>query len=158
MAGQHSDIDHTGLPGVGAAAVKACRVTRNADMSISSGGTAVAWDNEVRDDGGFWDGGAPTRLTVPDDAWYSIHATGNNASSSADFVSGLLRVDGSTIIDRGREYETTNSVSWSVKCSAIIYLTAGQYVEFLLDVGASVSAHGETAVPGYLNMSIAKLG
>lgn len=45
------------------------------NFTISSGSsatTSVAWDDIAQDDGGFFDGGAPTFLTADVDGWYSV--------------------------------------------------------------------------------------
>ena len=154
---QHADIDHTGIPGTGAAAVKACRVTRNADQSISSGGTAISWDNEVRDDGGFWASSPnPTRLTAPDDGWYMFAACANAGVTTSDSFDVRVHLNGTNIANT-RHYETTNSVNFRQSIAGIVYMTAGQYLELFLDVGATQTVIGETTSPGGLQMSIAQV-
>lgn len=138
--------------------IKACRVKRDAAFSISSGGTAISWDNEVRDDGGFWSVGSPTRLTIPDTAWYCVMGTVNSGAGTSDTMSVTIRLNGSTIIMWAKDYETTNSVAFGATPGGIVYLTAADYLEMLVDVGATQSLLGETTQGGLLNMSIFKIG
>lgn len=148
----HKYIEPAGI------STQAVRVTRNADYSsISSGGTAIPWDNEVRDDGGFFDSGSATRLTAPADGWYCIQYAANSGATSSDSFYARLRVDGSTVIHSNRNYETTNDVTYQLSGGTTVYLSANSYVELLLDVGATQTVRGETLLPGHMNMSMFKV-
>lgn len=146
-----------GLDATSGGTVKACRVRRDAAQAIVNGGTAISWDVEVRDDGGFWSAGSPTRLTAPDTAWYTILAVGNNGAGTQDSVVATLRLNGTTPISYGRQYETTNSVLWTANIVGAFYLSGSDYVEFLLDTGTSQNVLGESGNGPYLNMSIVQI-
>lgn len=148
----HKYIEPAGI------STQAVRVTRNADYSsISSGGTAIPWDNEVRDDGGFFDSGSATRLTAPADGWYCIQYSANSGATNQDSFVARLRLDGTTVISSNRHYEATNDVAFQLNGGTTIYLTENQYVELLLDVGATQTVRGESTIPGSMNMSMFKV-
>lgn len=113
-------------------AARACRVQRAAALNVTTTDTAVSWDTEVRDDGGFWNSGQPTRLTAPEDGWYHVGAVASHLTSNNDWLQGYLRRDGTTVLDSFLDYNAANTTPKALVHGLDIYLTAGQYVEFMI--------------------------
>jgi hypothetical protein len=54
------------------------------DAVISTGSSAtveIPWDTAIIDDGGYWDSGDPTKLTISQDGWYTVWACVDVTSS-----------------------------------------------------------------------------
>lgn len=115
------------LPGAGVEVYKSTDTALAADTVVY-----LSFDNEVRDDANFWDGGSPTRFTVPAGyaGWYMISGVVNIAASSSvpEYRQVLLRLDGATFIGIQNIYRGTIAAANGI-ASTLQYLTAGQYVE-----------------------------
>ena len=121
----------------GGGSTLAALVTDASHTPAGAGEEAISYDTEVRDDGGFFSAGSPTRLTIPSTGWYLV--TGycfTAAASSTDSFIVALRVNGTTRIAGTRHYETTNAVQWIQTLSTIHYFTATDYVEMTVTFAA----------------------
>lgn len=107
-----------------------CQVNLTSNEAISNAGTtAIGWDAEVRDDGGYWAAGNPTRLTVPSTGWYVITCNVVWASVSGDhWVLIQWRVNGTTTF-LGHVQIDSSGVAWDYSCSVLVKLNATDYVE-----------------------------
>jgi hypothetical protein len=103
--------------------------------------TALIYETEEFDTNDYWDAGAPSRITIPEDGWYEFHAafrlSGEASFNTADarFFNGRFRIDGLTEADNlfGDDYHVTIGAAstGSVQAHGFRYLTAGQYVEVI---------------------------
>src|SRR5688572_25862554 len=79
-----SPITWVQIGGGGSSVGKSSRVARTSNQTIAtSTSTAISFDSEIYDDGGFWAIGNPTRLTAPVDGYYEVWACvrwANNAT------------------------------------------------------------------------------
>lgn len=137
---QHADIDHTGLPGVGGGGSGvAVRVTRNASLNVGTSEAAIVWDNEVRDDGGLWEGVTnPSRITIPSTGWYLIGAALEAGSTAGDWWQGYLRLGGATNLQFDIYFQTTTSTKALQWCQ-LRYMTAAEYVEIYAQAQATTA-------------------
>ena len=138
------------------------RVKRNADQAITSPGTAISWDTVEKDNGSYWNSAQPTRLTARVAGWYLVGGRGNSGVSSEDSTSLYLRKNGTTILDFDRHYETTDGVVFHVQGVTAVFLAAGDYIEMVVNVGASETVSGENGAElggraGALNMWMIRL-
>ncbi len=102
------------------------RLTKSGTQAVSSGVTAtVTWDVEDYDTASMYDGGNPSRITIPVTGKYLVIAGvafGTNAVTALS-----IRVDGTTEI--ARQAQGNSNLTEGVNISTISYFTAGQYVE-----------------------------
>lgn len=111
-----------------------CDISRSAAQSIpQNASTAVQWATENLDEAAFWSSGQNTRFVAPSDGWYS--------------ASGYVKWDANTGLGRqimwrrnsdsaifGRNSIPADSIHNDpyMAASAIVKLTAGQYLECLV--------------------------
>lgn len=78
----------------------AVRVRRTTNQSIPTGASfaAVSFDTEVFDQGGFWDVGSPTLLTMPEEGLYIFGACAEWAANVTGTRELGFRLDGGTIL------------------------------------------------------------
>jgi len=118
------------------------RVTRTAAYNIPNTETSFPWDTEVRDDLGCWASSPnPTRLTATVAGWYLVGANiTHTVLSNSDYLSGYLRVDGTTAYAYTLSFATTDNTPKTWTTETVTYLNAGQYVE------VRITSHISTAV------------
>ena len=139
MAGQHEDIDHTGITGVGGATVASgARVYNNANLALTSGvATALTFNTERWDDATYHDTGSNTgRLTVSSAGRYLIgaHVQVTSAGSTTGYV--YIRQGGTTIV-AVQNLDVGNGELFA-SISTVWDCTAGtEYFEFLVLVSAA---------------------
>jgi len=102
------------------------RVYRTGSKSINAGASwTVEWDNEERDDSGWFDAGSNTRITVGADGLYRVTC---NAGGAAGIAELSIKVNGveviNTALDRSDGAQGANSV--------ILSLSADDYIEFTI--------------------------
>ncbi len=115
----------TGAGGSGPGA----RVSRSTSQSISHNvDTAISFTTEDRDDGGFYDGGSPTRFTVATAGWYFVGATAQLESGSSSLWILRLRQNGSMTLPPSNAIQQ-NSGTHDGTTTALMYFAAGEYVE-----------------------------
>jgi hypothetical protein len=104
-------------------------VKRSTTQSIpNSTTTNVSFDSTaVRDDGGFYSSGAPTKLTVPTgkSGWYIV--TANIGWNSFAGTTGIaILVNGTTTI--ASSVVGTTGTNYTQSCAGVYYLNAGDYL------------------------------
>lgn len=110
-------------------------VRRAAAQAISSAtDTAVSWDTEDRDDAAFYNGGSPTRLTVPYTGWYTISASTRWSTSAAGDTRFLwFRKNGSFYpAAPAGAGGTTIEGDASLNATLVTHLTATDYIEIYI--------------------------
>lgn len=144
------DVAASGLPASGAYVVK------SSDQSIPNiTPTMVSWATEVFDTGGYFDTGANTRLTVSEDGVYLVQASlGYAPSNTTGYRTTDIYVDGS-LHSQGNALPSS-SLYCIPKVSAILSLTAGQYVEVQAQQNSG-SARNVSAYSHLTYFSIVKL-
>lgn len=130
----------------------ACRVRRNANQAAATGAwTALSWDVEEDDDGGFYAGGAPTRLTIPATGWYALYgwlAWANSGAGAGRYASwhlngnAYVKAAADLIADRdtvGEQYENLFFIA---------PFTANDYLELkgLQDTGGNLNMTGSAGI------------
>lgn len=109
-----------------------CQVHLTANEGVANTGTtAIPWDAEDRDDGGYWDAGAPTRLTVASNGWYLICVNFIWNSVSGDHWAGVeFRKNGATTYV-GHIVIDGSGVDYDFGASILLQLSATDYIEAL---------------------------
>jgi hypothetical protein len=108
-------------------------VTKSGNQAANSGDD-VTWQTETLDQGGYFDAGAPTKLTAPAAGMYLV--TAYAVSSGATAFS--LNVDGTSRIVYG---SPTILIA-----SSIIALTAAQYITLRVGTDAVTISAGYLAI------------
>lgn len=106
-------------------------VSKVAAAQALGAATVLTWDTEVRDDATFYSGAAPTKITAPTTGWYALEASVLLASSSAARRLTLGFAINGTASVRGKVDETLTPGPVRLSISALLYLTAADYVEVL---------------------------
>jgi len=103
-------------------------ITRTTTQSINdSTETAITFTAETFDVGGYWDAGAPTRLTIPTTGYYIFGGQVSWATNTSGIRDAKLFVNGSVI-----NIETRNPVTGAFAIHHIVTvrsLSATDYVE-----------------------------
>lgn len=115
-------------------------VTRSTSQTISNNTfTAISFDTEGYDRGGYWDAGQPTRFTIPSGqgGFFDVYFSGEYDSATGS-RQWLFLVNGTNYL----QTNVTTNVSGGARSFALIYdlpLSAGDYIECLVyqDSGAS---------------------
>lgn len=105
------------------------RVYNTSSFTVNnSTATKIEFDTERFDDGGFWDSGNPTRLTIPLDGIYVVSAFVKWPSlASGRMVTEIVLSVGSVVAADERDYSPF--VGLEVTISTIYKMTASEYVE-----------------------------
>lgn len=107
------------------------RCYKSTTQSITSTLTVVTFDVESYDTDGYHDNVTNnSRLTVPTTGYYRITGSAPTASNTA--ARAQIRVDGSTVIAATGVGNSGASTDNGPVLTTDYYLTAGQYVEFLV--------------------------
>lgn len=137
----HSDIDHTGLTGVGAAAFSGARVYNNASQSIStSTWTSITFNSERFDTDSYHDTGSNTsRLTIPSNGYYLVGACLEFVTNTTGSRFARFWVDGTTRIGEVSQPPAAGSNPTRLNPVVVYQFTAAQYVEVQMfqDSGSS---------------------
>jgi len=103
--------------------------------------TAISWDSETVDYGGFWAGGNPTRLTVPYTGVYEVNAYVEFAANAVGYRQGWFYEggDGGTAVYGGittapADANPNGALSF---VSTATLLAAGDYIEVIVRQTAS---------------------
>jgi hypothetical protein len=109
------------------------RLSANATI-VNSTATAIAWSTELEDAGGWWTGGAPSRLTVPagisrvrvkaNIRWDTVAA---GVRSLEIYKNGAAFAGGGAVVSDGSGSGSTQQV-----CSAPIAVSPGDYFQALV--------------------------
>lgn len=141
------------LGGVGFGAL----VSRSTSQTIPQGGTPVAiiWTTEDRDDGGtpgYWDSGDPTKFFVGTTGYYLVACNAKLSDAVGAQWSITLQVGGVAGDDPTQGVQGDAQTDWT-SVAAVLYLTAGQYVEVYADHNETNDEEVEAA-----NFSISWIG
>lgn len=108
------------------------RVLRTSNQTIAdSTSTAISFDtdstNGAYDDGGYWDAGSPTRLTIPTTGYYAFYSEGvwDTNTTGARFIT--IRLNGATNIQQHLGPASGSGPRNMVM--GIYYFTATDYIE-----------------------------
>lgn len=122
--------------------LQACRVYRSSTQSINNiTWTAITFDSETRDDGGFHSTSSNTdRMTAPATGWYQISANIEFVASSTGSRMVRFYLNGTTEIARAA-LASIATYSTFVPLTATYYLTASDYVtcDVFQDSGGSLN-------------------
>lgn len=141
--------------GGGGGAFSGCRAYKSTTQSIGSSPTVVTFDLENYDTDTYHDNSTNnSRLTVPSTGYYRITASAPTATNTAFRAS--LRVDGTTTIQATGGGNAGASADNGPLITTDYYLTAGQYVEFLVAYLSSTS--NALSGVGGTTFSIQKIG
>lgn len=115
----------------------ACRVeSANNQATISTQRLLVIYGTVVRDDGGFWSAGTPTRLTAPETGWYTV-SCGWGMTASNGTGNRILRLLKNYDPGEGIGYDKMLAASairndsgsmTSLNATAVTYMAANDYV------------------------------
>lgn len=116
--------------------VLGARVTRATAQSVAdSTVTAIAWDSETRDDGGWHDNATNnSRLTVPTGKggrWYLICACLRYASNATGRRNSAIRLNGTTNIVTQNILTVAATDAQKINMAGIYYLADADYVEVI---------------------------
>lgn len=115
-------------------------VTRTTQNCVNNTLTKISWNVESRDDGGFWSGGDPTKITVPSgaDGIYVILASGDfdrsnygaSAATASDFAELLVRPNGGSVTARDRKFgQTERNDIIGLSVGTMLRLAPTAYIE-----------------------------
>ena len=137
------------------AAFSGAKVSCQSGQSIPNGGfgseTAIVFDFEAYDQGGYWSAGNPTRFTIPESGYYHV---GGSAlfDPSQTYTLQLLTIYRNGILAHDNEWQnhphaTGQDANRSSMWLAIdFFFTAGQYIE--LRVGQTNAGSANRLVSG----------
>jgi hypothetical protein len=125
--------------GGGGGSVVAARAERAAALNVTGTLAAISWDTEVRDDGGLWDVGAPTRLTAPSAGWYWIVGGLRTTNNSGTWIQTQIRRNGTDNIASSENVFTTSTTPKFHTLSTLYYLNASDYVELTAVAGGTMA-------------------
>jgi hypothetical protein len=127
----------------GASVAQATHVWKSANQSIGSGAFApVSFDTVVRNDGGLWSAGQPTRLTCPEAGWYEFGGGVEWAANATGRRLLGVRKNAATHLRIVSENSNSGTYETRMVVGVTDYFAAGDYVELTLyhDVGISLNA------------------
>lgn len=143
------------------ASTLAARVEASTSTTIPNTAlTAASFNTVIRDNGGFYSAGNPTRLTVPSggEGWYVISgqmfvapaASGPTSAVSANNYALLIRKNGSSFIAQFRDQLNSETPGFNIP--TIDYLVAGDYIEIAIfhNAGSTLVTRTDTGQLSYL--------
>ena len=127
----------------GIADVNGAFVRRVANQAIpTAGNTAISWDTEDRDEGGYWAGGTPTRITFAANGWYSLSVgiTWEGIGTGIRVIDWLIN----GITWRRIGYSPFRAVAVDQGGGLVRYFSAADYVEAVVfqDRGGDLNLTG----------------
>lgn len=124
-------------------------LSRNANLTISTAGTIVTWQDEVRNLGFTWSG---TDITIPSSGYYAV-ALSVRKSSATTTIRAFLSLSGTRIIVMPEE---TSSSSTITSFYMMRYFSATNVLNIELLASASVTmqvtAYNETGESPFLHI------
>lgn len=131
----------------GGAATVYLTLTRTNTLSLTTAGTIVTWQSEVRNVGFTWSAG--TSITIPQSGYYAMDITmriGSNTSFSVDLLLSSVAVARLVNSQGGNAF----------RFIGIRYYTTGDSIEFKAIVGANrtlaVNAYGDEDESPFLHI------
>lgn len=104
------------------------RVSRGTAQTLAHNTeTAISFTTEDRDDGGFFDAGAPTKFTVGTAGWYFVGTTMQVQNGVSPEWQVTLRQNGSMTLAPTNLARTGNS--HDITTTSVMYFNSGDYVE-----------------------------
>lgn len=107
-----------------------CETTKTSQTIANDTATFISWGTEVRDDGGCFDAGAPTRWTAPVTGYYiaTFFVDWTNGHLTNDLtITGFYRTGSQVTFPS--ELKATTSADRRTMTTQVIYLGAGDYLE-----------------------------
>lgn len=140
------------------------RVYQSANFSAAWGAiTTISFNTIERDDAGYFSLGSPTRITVPVAGWYSFVATATATYATIGLFWLMFYVNGTRRNTTNPGTQNTSS-GWGGEyephmAPALIYLNAGDYVEFKV-ISSRLSGAATTMIGGaeFCNLAMVKVG
>jgi hypothetical protein len=142
VPGPKGDQGATGLPGFGETGSQGAtgpnaltmdngvRVSFTGALSVPNGMvTSILYDTELRDDNNYWSIGDPTKITIPEDGWYSFGVRARWNPGTISTYCGLhIYLNNLTIIASQTGVITAISTTLMHSISSFYYFTAGSYI------------------------------
>ena len=131
--GVHTEITGGGSPSVTNAAYGAVAKRTTTQAVATATPTAISFNSEVRDDGGFYSSANPTRFTAVVDGWCvfsgTCHWAGANSYGRRLYarLNGTTEISGTSVISDADHNDPRQNVT------GVYYLSSGDYIEFMLD-------------------------
>ena len=128
-------------PSIGAAGSDiSCLIYRASTLGIAAfTNTVITYTNEAGDAGGFWNGGAPTRLTIPSDGLYIIcGGVAFTPGAGGAYHQLWFSIDGAaSYAGDDAKRGDSDPVNCRVNATYMGVFTAGQYVESVVYCGSA---------------------
>lgn len=123
------------------------KVFRSTNQSITSGSaTAMSFDSEAYDEGGFWTIDAPTRLTVPYDGVYALTLYADFNSNDLGDRRGTVNINGVVTIAVVRT--PTVGRATALLLTLTQRFTAGDYIEYAVTQTSGVALNVQSGQDG----------
>lgn len=121
-------------------------VYRNSTQSITPVSTwiALSWNTEVRDDENYWAIGNPTRITFPEDGYYTVSAVFNLSSATSTLIFSRFLKNGTDVISINID-DIFNTNADARLSTVTHYFEAGDYLEFQLNMSNVETVQAATA-------------
>lgn len=140
--GDHSDIDHTGLTGVGGtAAFVGCKAYNSTTQSVNDAtSTALTFDTEAYDTDAFHSGASPSRFTVPSGKAGKYLLVGGTTMAAATAPTNptqcwwrkTLSGGGSSELPAGDSRTPSTTIPTGFLAVTTVDLAVGDYVELMV--------------------------
>lgn len=99
------------------------KINLTSEYSLTSSSTAIVFDNEIIDIDGYYNINTPSRITIPESAFYRINFSAYTNSSGASYTI-TLRKNNSVVLS-----SVTISPNQYTNFDEIVNLTSGDYLE-----------------------------
>jgi hypothetical protein len=132
--GEYIEITNTGGSPLVTNAAYGAVVKRTTTQAVETATpTAISFDSEVRDDGGFYSSANPTRFTAIADGWYVFSSTCRWAGANSYGRRLYARLNGTTELSGTSVISDPDHNDPRQNVSGIYYLSENDYIEFMLD-------------------------
>jgi len=133
---------------------KYCELTASSDLALAAlTATAIPFDTQTLDVGGFYDGGDPTRATVPVDGLYLMVCNVKFSSGTGGNRRDIgFQLNGGDYMGYQR-FNAIGSTADYQTISAVKFLTAGDYIELIVSASEVVSVKSEAGDSPVLSLT-----
>lgn len=110
-----------------------CYIKRVATQNISSTGTAIAFDTEVKDDYGMFLLASPSDVTTISEGWYSLSGVIYWGANTGNGRRGIIKVNGTEVARQSVIANTSHNDPATNPNISAIYLNLGDVVTLFAD-------------------------